>query len=130
MLGDDLNEALEKQNRNEALRSQQEREKRNNNNQKKNYISKEPNDMMPSDSLPGDNLNSFSNDFNKNTNVSKKSQLKIESSEKTNYKDHKKRININITNQTNLSSNNISTPDNNNSIQENIIINKKKEFHY
>ena len=82
--------------------------------------------MMPSDSLPGDNLNSFSNDFNKNTNVSKKSQLKIESSEKTNYKDHKKRININITNQTNLSSNNISTPDNNNSIQENIIINKKK----
>ena len=47
MLGDDVNEALEEQNRNEALRRQQEREKRNKNNQKKNYISKEPNDMMP-----------------------------------------------------------------------------------
>ena len=35
MLGDDVNEALEEQNRNEALRRQQEREKRNKDNQKK-----------------------------------------------------------------------------------------------
>ena len=126
MFGDDVNEALEEQNRKKDLKRQQEREKRNKGNQKKNNISKEPNDMMPGDSLTGDNLDSFNNDFNKNVNASKNSQLKNESSEKTNYKDHKKRININITNQTNFSSNNVSTIDNNNSIQENIIINKKK----
>ena len=120
MLGNDVYEALEEQEKNEALRKQKEREKRLNKNNPQNK-SFEPKNMMPTDSIPGDSIDPNTNDNSKNKNDLKKNQSKVGKSDEI-----RKRSQTNKNNNNNQSNSFINTSNNNNSIPENITITKKK----
>ena len=128
MLEDDINEALEEQEKVSALRRQQEREKRSKKNQQINNSSKysnEPNKIMPIDTIPGDSIETIPNNLNKKLNINnnKKSQSINEFSKNQKVQEKSKIININNNNQNNSS---LSLSNTNNSSNENIIINQKK----
>ena len=125
MFGDDINAALEEQERNKALKKQKEREKNINKNKqiKGNApISNLSNNMMPIDSIPGDTIEP---NIKNNMNNSQKNEIINQSSDKIKNKNKSKKIMIEPSQ--NISSfNNSNNYKNNNNIQENVIINRKK----
>ena len=129
MLGDDVNEALEEQEKNEAIRRQQEKitnKKQTKNNQ--SSYSNETNNMIPGYSIQGDSIKPNPIEYNKKSfiNYTKKSQPMNKPQERSKAKTQTKRINKNNNNQSNssfnTSNNNINV--NNSPIPENITINK------
>ena len=132
MLGDDINGALEEQEKNEAIRRQQ--EKITNKKQKKNNqssYSNETNNMIPGYSIQGDSIKPNPIEYNKKSfiNYTKKSQPMNEPQERSKTKTQTKRIYKNINNNQsnssfNTSNNNIN--ENKSPTSKNITINKKK----
>ena len=122
MLGDDIKAALDEQERNNALKRHQEREK--NIRRTKDKSSKKKEDfIMPDDSIPGDSTEINTNISNNNNYYYKSSRQQQQqpldkSSEKRRSKNKEKEISFNISNNNSK----------NNSNQDNIIINKKKHI--
>ena len=123
MLGNDVQEALEKQERNKAMKKQIDRERNSNKNKEdKDYsqVSNISNNMIPEDSIPGDSI-----EFNAIKIKNNKKEVKNEAPDKNKNKNKAQKIMKDL-NPSNSSFNNSNNYINANSMEENIIINKKK----